>query len=769
MSTVGHKMTEGSSGALQSAARGGSLSSPGMEQPPWEATPSYVSDRGDNAGRLLEYYRILRKHLGLLAVLTALGVLLAWLLTLPLARIYRATTSVEVLRVNEDFLGARAVNPNSSLAGEFQPEYDIQTQKGVLQSRSVIERALAKDNIEPRLLASAEKASQSGWFAVLRLLNARSSPLGHEQALSMTTDGLTVKSQQNSRVLEITVNSMDPQLSSDLANAITASYSEWSIERRWSTNQYTREWMSKQLADLKSQLQQSEGRLLSFAQTSGFIFTSEKDNVDDQRLRYFQEELGKATVDRVSKQSRFDLSSNVPPESLPEVLEDHALQSYQAELTTLRQQLAELSASFTREYPKVTKIEAQIKEVTAAYVAATSAELNRIRNEYVEARTRENLLASKYDAQAKLMSRQTESVAQYDILRRELETTRALYESLLQKSKESDILTAMKTSNIQVVDPARPPKTPYRPNLPLNLSFGLLSGFLLGVGIILVPEQGQRVRDPGDAEFFLSLPELGVIPSGNQKSDHARRLPSFSGSRSLSLMKGGPRNEMTILQNRASPFADSFHDTLISILYARKNGVAPQVIAVSSANPREGKTTVVSNLAIALAELNKRVLLVDGDTRKSRLHTIFQIDKTPGVSEVLSGQSTPVLRETKVPNLVVLPAGAGVDPSALFGPRLGDLFTHLRERFDVILVDTPSILNLPDARMFALESDAAILVIRAGLSTRDSIQFACRRLQEGGSWLLGAILNDWNPRSSGHRYGYGYGEYYGEAKQERHI
>jgi polysaccharide biosynthesis transport protein len=350
-----------------------------------------------------------------------------------------------------------------------------------------------------------------------------------------------------------------------------------------------------------------------------------------------------------------------------------------------------------------------------------------------------------------------------------VETTRALYESLLQKSKESDILTAMKTSNIQVVDPARPPKAPYRPNLPLNLSFGLLSGFLLGVGIILVPEQGQRVRDPGDAEFFLSLPELGVIPSGNQKSDQARRLPSFSGSRSLPVIKGGRGNEMTILQNRASPFADSFHDTLISILHARKNGVAPQVIAVSSANPCEGKTTVVSNLAIALAELNKRVLLVDGDTRKPRLHTIFQIDKTPGVSEVLSGQSTPVLRETKVPNLVVLPAGAGVDPRALFGPRLGDLFTHLRERFDLILVDTPSILNLPDARMFALESDAVILVIRAGLGTRDTIQFACRRLQEGGSWLLGAILNDWNPRSSGHRYGYGYGEYYREAKQERHI
>src|SRR5258708_13437894 len=126
------------------------------------------------------------------------------------------------------------------------------------------------------------------------------------------------------------------------------------------------------------------------------------------------------------------------------------------------------------------------------------------------------------------MRRQAERVTQYDTRRRELETTRALYESLLQKSKEWDILTGMKTRNIQVVDPARPPKTPYRPNLPLNLSFGLLLGFLLGGGIILVPEQGQRVRDPGAAEFFLSLPELRAISSGTQTSDHTPPRPTFS-------------------------------------------------------------------------------------------------------------------------------------------------------------------------------------------------------------------------------------------------
>ena len=187
------------------------------------------------------------------------------------------------------------------------------------------------------------------------------------------------------------------------------------------------------------------------------------------------------------------------------------------------------------------------------------------------------------------------------------------------------------------------------------------------------------------------------------------------------------------------------------------NGAAPRVIAVSSANPGEGKTTVVSNLAVALAVLNYRVLLVDGDTRKPRLHTIFGIDNSQGVSEILTGRSAPLACQTKIPNLLVLPAGRGVDANLLFGPTLSALFARLRAEFDVILVDTPQILNMPDARIWGRQADGVILVIRAHITPVSAIKLARQRLQDGGNCLLGTILNDWNPKISGY---YGYHKYY---------
>lgn len=749
-------MTEMNNGTPLLAGSQGSIDRRNVEHRLVESMPNYLGGRNPDWSGLWGYWCILKKHAKLLILLTAFATMLAWLLTLTQDRIFRATTSVEVQSVNEDFLGARSVSPMSSSASEYQPEYDIQTQKRMLESHSVLERALGKNNLESRLLASAEQSVGKKWRAALRLSTPARPLLVHEQALLMAAEGLNVKSQPNSRVLEITIDSMDPQLSADLANGVTDAFIEWSLEKRWTTNQYTRSWLSRQLEELKSKLQDSEGQLLSYAQTSGLSFASEKDNLDEQQLRYFEEELGKATVDRMAKQSRFELISKAPPESLPEILDDRTLQNYQTELTALQRQLAELTTSFTPEYPKVAKMQAQIKAVSAASQAARADVLKRIHNEYDAAQTREKLLAAKYNAQAQLVAKQADKVAHYGMLQREVDTTRALYESMLQKSKEADMLTAMKASNIQVIDPARPPRNAYKPRLALNLALGIFSGLLFGIGLVWLEERGDRIREPVDVELFLDLPVLGVIPPRNHLAGSAQ-LRAGPRARGAFVWTQRERSELTILERPASPFADSFRDALVSILYAKMNGAAPRVIAVSSANPGEGKTTVVSNLAVALAVLNYRVLLVDGDTRKPRLHTIFGIDNSQGVSEILTGRSAPLACQTKIPNLLVLPAGRGVDANLLFGPTLSALFARLRAEFDVILVDTPQILNMPDARIWGRQADGVILVIRAHITPVSAIKLARQRLQDGGNCLLGTILNDWNPKISGY---YGYHKYY---------
>jgi capsular exopolysaccharide synthesis family protein len=219
-------------------------------------------------------------------------------------------------------------------------------------------------------------------------------------------------------------------------------------------------------------------------------------------------------------------------------------------------------------------------------------------------------------------------------------------------------------------------------------------------------------------------------------------------------------------QRKPSLVAESFRAALTSILFSGQNGDRPRVIVFTSPNPGEGKSTVVSNLGIALAEINQRVLLIDGDLRKPRLQEIFSLPAQTGLSDLLRQRQpfngTPVeglVVETGVPGLYVLPSGkeSGASTTLLYSPRVGELLQLLRQNFDTILIDTPPMLHIPDARVLGRLADAVILVVRANRTTRDATRAAYQRLAEDGTQVLGTILNDWNPKRAP---GYGYYRYY---------
>jgi capsular exopolysaccharide synthesis family protein len=209
-----------------------------------------------------------------------------------------------------------------------------------------------------------------------------------------------------------------------------------------------------------------------------------------------------------------------------------------------------------------------------------------------------------------------------------------------------------------------------------------------------------------------------------------------------------------------SALAESFRAVLTSLLFSGRNGDRPKVIVLSSPNPGEGKTLVTSNLAIALARANKRVLVIDGDLRKPRIHEIFGLDNRSGLSDVLScrGAELPGIRtqETSVPGLLVLPSGSSADTDLLYNGHLPELVGQLRRQFDIVLIDTPPMLHLPDARVFARHADAVVLVVRSRRTTKDAALIARQRFAEDGTTVLGTILNDWDPRSSS---AYGYEKY----------
>jgi capsular exopolysaccharide synthesis family protein len=717
----------------------------------------YSRTSDQQPGTPLEYVRILTRRKGTLLVFALLSSLAALLFTRAQTSMYRARTLLEIETLNENFLNMRNVSPTAPEENSQSPEFNIRTQIAVLQSRPVLERMLQKKNLEKRLLA--QKQHRKFTWSRTKTASAHESRVEmHDQAVSIAEAALHVRPQPNTRLIEVTFDSSDPRVAADLANSLTSAYSEVSFENRWRSIESTSEWLTRQLQDVKTKLEKSEDALQTYARASGLTFLSggAENTTSEERLRQLQLELSKAEADRVETQSKYEQATKAPAESLPEVIDNPTLRQYQVQLTSLRSQLADLSSSFTSTYPKVVSLRSQIAALETALERERTNVIIRTRNDYESAIRREKLVNKDYAAVIARMSEEADKISHYSLLKREVDTTRQLYESMTQRVKEADLASAMKATEIHVIESARPPQAPYKPVTRLNVGFGLLSGLCFGAVVIIQRARSNtRIQEPGETAFELNVPELGVIPTASsQKPSLIGRLLSNSGASASQ-----NRSELTAHKKAPSVLTESFRLTLASILLPSKDGLRPRVIAFSSASASEGKTTVTSNLGTCLARMNRRVLLIDGDLRKRRLHRIFEVDNTVGLYEALTGRSTVSVKETKLPNLFVLPSGKGVDGDMLFyTSKLQELLERLKTEFDMILIDTPPLLQVADARLICSHADATVLVI-AQHTPREVALLARRRLADDGSHLLGTILNRWDPRTSLHPYP-NYPEYY---------
>jgi len=477
------------------------------------------------------------------------------------------------------------------------------------------------------------------------------------------------------------------------------------------------------------------------------------------------------------------MAQSSSPGSLPEVLDDTSLGENKNKLTELRSQLAEMTTSLTPAHPKVERIQAQIAEVQSVLERERANIIKRIQNELDAAQRREQLLAAQYATQAALVSEQSEKAVHYNILKREVDTNRQLYDGMLQKVKEYGIASAMRASNIRMVDRAKPSRLPYKPNLFQYAEMGLFGGLVLAIVFVVLREGADRsIQAPGDAPIYLKLPELGVIPSAKadpslravlKRSSVLQLSASAEGNESggSSRRNGGKAVELVTWHKKLSLLAESFRATLESILFSGHNGDSPRVIVVTSTAPMDGKTTTVTNLGIALAEINRLVLLIDGDLRRPKLHQVFGLGKSNGLSDILHDRKRieeyaleDLAKQTQVPGLYVLPAGSGTVSIAnlLHSPRMTELLGRLRREFDNIMIDSPPMPQLSDARVLGRVADAVILVMRAGHTTRDAALAAAQRFGEDGTPVLGTVLNDWNPKINT---GYGYYSHYSNYYQ----
>ncbi|HUE22119.1 MAG TPA: polysaccharide biosynthesis tyrosine autokinase [Bryobacteraceae bacterium] len=727
---------------------------------------------------VIEYWQMVRRHKVAVVVVSMLGAIAGFLYTLPQPRIYQAHTTIEVQGLNEDFLGLHNVSPTVSPTSNYYPDFDIQTQVKIMQSESLANSVVAdlEKGKPPENLRPPDRLTV--WKKALKIDPPSQDELWR-LAIGTAAGSVRVRASGTNRIVEITCDSTQPQIAASFANTLTREFIEQNLEARWKSTEYTGEWLTRQLQDIKIKLEKADEELNSYAKSAGLTFTDEKTSVEEDKLRSLQKDLLQAQSDRVSKQSKYEMAASSPPEALPDVLDDSALRDDETNLTDLGRKYAELRIALTPQNPEVRRVQAQMTLMEATIKQERANILTRIKNEYEAAQNREKLMTASYLAEVKLVADQSEKTTHYGILKREVDSTRSLYETMLQRMKEASVASALRASNIRVVDPAVPPEIPYKPNVPRYIVMGLLLGICVGVSLVVLRERADRtLHDPGDIAYYLHLPELGVVPTANieltSRGFKTSRSPQARGVATLDL-NGQPgveevlddRVELITHVRKKSLISESFRTTLTSILFSGHNGNRPRVLVMTSASPKEGKTTVVCNLAIALAEINHRVLVIDADLRRPRMHNVFGVkNDNNGLSELLLKQEPldeaalrAAVRATHIPNLFVMPAGRSRFNAAslLHSERLPELLRGLRQQFDTIMIDTPPMVNIPDARVLARLADGVILILRSAHTTRDAALLAKQRFIDDGIPVMGTILNNWNPNTPG--YGY-YRNYY---------
>jgi capsular exopolysaccharide synthesis family protein len=732
------------------------------------------------SGGLPELWQLLRQRKAVLlafaAAGTAVGLLAAW--AQPAA--YQAKALLEIQDLNENFLNMREVAATASGPGS-RAAADLQTHVRILGSRSV--RDAAGDQLARHAAAAAPPESPSPgllWFLKRAPVPAEAA---RAQALLAASQSLRVSASDSSRVVEIVCDSTDPRIAAGFANAVVDEFIAGSLQSRWDAARQTEDWLNRQLAAARAKLEDAEGSLRDYVQQRGLFFTPEQHGIEEDRLRQFQQALTRAQEERVVRQSRHELAGSRAPDAIPEVLDDSALRQYQNQLVDLRRQYAELASLYTDQHHRVKQILAQIQSLEPVVEGERANTISRIHNEFEAALRRERLLADSYRQQKELVLRQSDVAVEYNLLDRDVQTARQIYETLLQRAKEAGIAAALTASPARIIDRATEPAAPYKPNAALSAAMGLLSGAFLGVVVVFLRDQADhRLKQPGDASFHLGVAELGVVYKSARLAGAGlysgstlvlriawRENPGSTGIVPRSSKPGVPsRIELASWQRKNSRWAECFRAARTSILFHAGDRAGLRGLVVTSPSPGEGKSTIACNLAIAMAETGRRTLLVDADLRRPRLHEIFGFSSGRGLSDLLN-PAEPLarlplhsfLRETSIPSLSLLPSGAlnSEGPALLHGERTAELLRRLEREFDFVILDTPPLRPVSDARILARFAGAAIVVLRLNESTREQARLAADQILDDGSRLLGVVLNAWKPRAGAGGYYAGQYEY----------
>lgn len=673
--------------------------------------------------------------LGAAAVAVA-GAIVVTFLTTPL---YRASSTLEINPPTIEILDERKTG-NRAVGNDR--DY-IATQVSLLQSRSLAQRVAQELNLagNPRFVPA--QASRNDRLKI---------------ATAKVQAGFRVDPVPNSRIVKIAFVSDSPDLAAQITNAYADNYINSNLERRYEASSYARQFLERQLAKVKAELETGERRLVAYAQAQGLITTgaaspngpaTDTNSLEGASLLTLNDALAQAQSKRIAAEQRYRQASTL---NAGPVVESTA--SLRGQRAALQAEYQEKLASFKPDYPDMVRMRSRIESLDAAISGERSTvsggRTSTLLAEYQAAMAEERSLQTRVARLKSAVLDERGQRIQYNIIQRDVDTNRSLYDALLQRYKEIGVAGGIGTNTVSVVDRAQPPGAPYSPNLMLNLLIGLAIGLVAGVGAALALEfLNDTIKTPDDVRDKLQLPSLGVIPK-----------------------KKGQEALSEELQDQTSPVSEAYTSLRTSLQFTTDTG-APKTLLITSTRAAEGKSSTTLALAQGFARLGKRVLLIDSDLRKPAFVT--GSEPTDGLSKLLTNTESLAghVIKTQTPGLSLLPCGP-IPPNPaelLASPRLKAIIIEASNAYDMVVVDGPPVLGLADAPLLAGNCRATLLVIESGKTRTKAAIDAVNRLKAAGGNIVGAALTKFRHQSHGYGYGYGYEPYRygGVGSREREI
>ena len=582
-----------------------------------------------------------------------------------------------------------------------------------------------------------------------------------DKELPHLMDRLEVVRVEGSQLFRIGYLAESPEAAATIVNVFADELIREQIRTRHDARDRAREALKRELAALEDRLQASETELVSYASRNSLTSLAPGDGEPTHtRLTAIETRLADAEAERVAAKSNLDSLKSVVSKSFPERFSNALIRDLSARLLTLENELAQLRVTFGDNWPEVKASQAEIelvrKQLQDEKAAAVRRALDDAETEFLIADSRYQMIQEMLSKQRGAVNNYQRASIQYNILRREVDTNEKMYEGLLERLKESSLLAGFEAANIQIVESGSPQELPETPNVPINLGLASLLGLAVGVCITVIGDYWSRsITSIEEVEGTLGLPALGAIPTAKRKG-YARLFggpnlvrisaPGNGDAQQEAAPEGGSEpgdSNPSWGDDSSAELREEVIAICTSILLSQADSPL-RVIAVTSALPGEGKTTVTGLLGRAMAENGYKTLIVDADLRRSTLSTNLGVHPSGGLSMLLSGNvEEPAVRGTFAENLYVLSSGPKPPNSValLSSEKMRSFLRQARSEYQCVILDTPPVLSVADARVLAPAADGVLLVARAGKTKQELISRAWSQVVGSGARGLGVVLN----------------------------